>query len=202
VVQWHQDFADWISASRGLATEALEDWYQQSITVELRLRSNATLREAPPYPAAARMLAELLAASEVAVVQHRHVRMTVAEGMVGLACSTVLLDRITPAERDVLTGTNGALGRSLQARGVCRRGLSVASRTEDDAAGDSREVVRLQTLLCRDDRPLAYTEEEFYSRAVDLDSGWPYPGVTRAIAHATKLPVTTASSRRRVRNLS
>jgi chorismate-pyruvate lyase len=154
-----------MSGSSRLATEALEEWYQQDITVELRQRWEATLLEVPPCTVSAAMLAALLLAPQMDAVQHRYVQMTVVEGVIGRAYSTVLLDRITPDERKLLTSTSDALGRCLQACGVRRRGVGAASHIERDTGGNSRAVVSLQTLLYRDGRPVAYAEEEFYSCA-------------------------------------
>lgn len=115
-------------------------------------------------------LFDLLQAREDAPVQHRHVRMTIPRGVVGYAYAVVLMDEVSEAERRVLTETDTALGRCLQAGGVRRNSLSLR-RSKSLLNGVGDEAVTAQAILCRGSHQLAYVQETFYPRPIPMDSG-------------------------------
>jgi len=152
------------NADRQLATEVLADWYGEPVTVSLveRVVRRADDRTSVPtvfLPARSWMrdAQARLAAPAAARLLHRLVRIsTPRQGMIGRAYAAVALDRITPAERHMLTETDVSLGRSLRPNGVRRSVLNVRQAR---SSGD--EVVTVRAILRRGPVPLAYVAEEF-----------------------------------------
>jgi hypothetical protein len=89
--------------------------------------------------------------------------MQVEGDTVGVAFSTVLLDRVTPQERATLTTTDTSLGRALRAEGIQRRTLAMTIPSCDGYGHTpERHTIAVQALLCRCDTPVAYVQETFF----------------------------------------
>lgn len=162
-------FTQLMRNSSRLATESLAHWYGCEIAVESLDLVVAASDEEPVYDILqacgrqpSQVLADFLRIEKPMLLQHRYVRMSIPRGMVGVANSTVVLDRLEAEERFSLIETGGSLGRVLQVRGIRRETLHI-----NGIYDNRKDIVSIQALLCRGTLALGYVQETFYSEPVE-----------------------------------